>query len=305
MITEELRNEIRQILPELLRQDPEIQDWILRLARGEFAERRETENRFDRLLDELRRDREAQGRKWEEYTQAQDQKWEEYTQAQDQKWQDYIKTQDRKWEEYIQAQDQKWEEHTQAQDQKWEEYIQAQDRKWDGLFEDYSRRWDEQTRKEEERNRKWEERFDRMHEEIMALAARHERGIGALGARWGLQTEAAFRKALAGILEKSFGVEVVNINDYDDEGIVFGRPEQVELDVIIRNGQLIACEIKSSMDKAGIHAFARKVDFYEKKHQRQAQRRIVITPMLDPRAAPVAQRLGIEVYCDADEVRAE
>ncbi len=250
MITEELRNEIRQILPELLRQDPEIQDWILRLARGAFAERRETESRFDRLLDELRRDREAQTRKWEEYT-------------------------------------------------------QAQDRKWDELFQDYNRRWDEQTRKEEERNRKWEECFDRMHEEIMALAARHERGIGALGARWGLQTEAAFRKALAGILEKSFGVEVVNINDYDDEGIVFGRPEQVELDVIIWNGQLIACEIKSSMDKAGIHAFARKVDFYEKKHQRQAQRRIVITPMLDPRAAPVAQRLGIEVYGDAAEVRVE
>lgn len=250
MITEELRNEMRQILPELLRQDPEIQDWILRLARGAFAERRETESRFDRLLDELRQDREAQTRKWEEYA-------------------------------------------------------QAQDRKWNELFQDYSRRWDEQTRKEEERNRQWEERFDRMHDEIMALAARHERGIGALGARWGLQTEAAFRKALAGILEKSFGVEVVNINDYDDEGIVFGRPEQVELDVIIRNGQLIACEIKSSMDKAGIHAFARKVDFYEKKHQRQAQRRIVITPMLDPRAAPVAQRLGIEVYCDAEEVRAE
>lgn len=250
MITEELRNEIRQILPELLRQDPEIQDWILRLARGEFAERRETESRFDRLLDELRRDREAQGCKWEEYT-------------------------------------------------------QAQDRNWNELFQDYSRRWDEQIRKEEERNRQWEERFDRMHEEIMALAARHERGIGALGARWGLQTEAAFRKALAGILEKSVGVEVININDYDDEGIVFGRPEQVELDVIIRNGQLIACEIKSSMDKAGIHAFARKVDFYEKKHQRQAQRRIVITPMLDPRAAPVAQRLGIEVYYDAEEVRAE
>lgn len=250
MITEELRNEIRQVLPELLRQDPEIQDWILRLTRAELAERRETESRFDRVLDELRRDREAKDRKWEEYTQTQDRRWEE-------------------------------------------------------LFQDYSRRWDEQTRKEEERNRKWEERFDRMHEEIMALAARHERSIGALGARWGLQTEAAFRKALAGILEKSFGVEVVNINDYDDEGIVFGRPEQVELDIIIRNGQLIACEIKSSMDKAGMHAFARKVDFYEKKHQRQAQRRIVITPMLDPRATPVAQRLGIEVYCDADEVRAE
>lgn len=62
----------------------------------------------------------------------------------------------------------------------------------------------------------------------MAQAPRHDRSIGALGARWGMQSEAAFRNALAGILEKSFGVEAVNVNEYDDRGEVFGRPDQVD-----------------------------------------------------------------------------
>jgi len=79
---------------------------------------------------------------------------------------------------------------------------------------------------------------------------------------------------------------------------VFGRPDQVELDVIIKNGLLIACEIKSSMDKAGLYIFSRKVDFYERKHQRKADRRLVITPFLDPRAAGLPEKLGIKVYAD-------
>jgi len=61
-----------------------------------------------------------------------------------------------------------------------------------------------------------------------------------LGSRWGLQSEKAFRDALAGTLEQNFGVQVVNVNEYDDRGEVFGRPDQVELDVIIKNGLLFA-----------------------------------------------------------------
>jgi hypothetical protein len=37
---------------------------------------------------------------------------------------------------------------------------------------------------------------------------------------------------LAGILEKNFGVQVLNVNEYDDQGTVFGRPDQIELDAI-------------------------------------------------------------------------
>jgi len=138
----------------------------------------------------------------------------------------------------------------------------------------------------------------------MAQAKKFDRTIGALGARWGLQSEKAFRDALAGILEESFGVQVINVNEYDDQGVVFGRPEQVELDVIIKDGLLLICELKSWIDKAGMYIFERKARFYEKRHQRQANRLIVISPMIDAPACKVAQRLGIETYGDSTEVKA-
>jgi len=64
-----------------------------------------------------------------------------------------------------------------------------------------ARKWDEQTR------------FNRqLLDELRQTRLRQEQGIGALGARWGLASEASFRDALKGILEKSFGVEVINVN---------------------------------------------------------------------------------------------
>ncbi len=172
--------------------------------------------------------------------------------------------------------------------------------------EEQARKWDEQkaeaNRDREEQARKWDANqaeLRRLHEEIMEQARKHERGIGALGSRWGLQSEKAFRDALAGILERNFGVQVINVNDYDDQGDVFGRPDQVELDVIIKNGLLLICELKSSIDKAGMYIFERKARFYERRHQRQANRLIVISPMIDARARKVAERLGIETYGDS------
>jgi len=123
-----------------------------------------------------------------------------------------------------------------------------------------------------------------------------------LGSRWGLQSEKAFRDALAGILEQNFGVQVINVNEYDDQGEVFGRPDQVKLDVIVKNGLLLIYELKSSIDKAGMYSFERKARFYEQRHQRTANRLIVISPMIEARARKVAERLGIETYGDSTEV---
>jgi hypothetical protein len=164
--------------------------------------------------------------------------------------------------------------------------------------EEQACKWDEQNRKWDEQNRKWDEQLA----EIRRLDKRFDSTIGALGSRWGVASEASFRNALAGILTESFGVEVLNLTLYDNEGEVFGRPDQVELDLIIKNGMVIACEIKSSIDKAGMYSFGRKVDFYAKREQRPISRKIVISPMVDRRALPVAEALGIEVYSYADAV---
>ena len=189
---------------------------------------------------------------------------------------------------------------------------ERQDRKW----EEQNRKWEEQNHKLEEQNRKWEEQslqwrehqaatreaFRLVHEEIMAQARKFDRAIGGLGARWGMRSEQAFRDALAGILEESFGVQVINVNEFDDQGEVFGRPEQIELDIIIKNGLLLICELKSSIDKAGMYSFERKARFYERRHERQANRLIVISPMIDARAQKVAEQLGIETFGDSTDV---
>lgn len=172
------------------------------------------------------------------------------------------------------------------------------DSKFDRILAELQRDREEQARKWDEQNRKWDEQLD----EIRCLDKRFDSTIGALGSRWGLASEASFRNALTGILTDSFGVDVLNVNLYDYEGSVFGRPDQVELDLIIKNGVTIACEIKSSIDKAGMYSFGRKVDFYARHEQRDISRRIVISPMVDRRALPVAEALGIEIYGYADAV---
>jgi len=79
-------------------------------------------------------------------------------------------------------------------------------------------------------------------------------------------------------LEKNFDTQVLNVNEYDDQGEVFGRPDQIELDIIIKNGLLLICDLKSSIDKGGMYLFECKARFYERRHDRKADRLIVISP---------------------------
>ena len=198
----------------------------------------------------------------------------------------------------------KWDEH----DHEWQKWIakfdahtEEQRRKWD----EQNRKWNEQNRKWDEQNRKWDEqniKNNELLEEIKLSRSRQDQGIGALGARWGIASEHSFRAALKGILEKSFGVEVLNVNEFDDEGTVFGAPDQVEIDIIVKNGELILCELKSSMSKSDMYTFDRKVRYYERRHQRQVQRKIAVSPMVHPAARAVADKLGIEVYGYAEDV---
>ncbi len=125
--------------------------------------------------------------------------------------------------------------------------------------------------------------------------------IGALGARWGLSAEESFRSALAGILTESYGVTVLNISFQDSEGKVFGRPDQVEMDIVVTNGVCMAIEIKSSVDKQAIYLFDRKVQVYSEREGRTVNRKIVISPMVDSRAFRVAKELGIEVFTRSDD----
>jgi len=81
-----VRELIRQELPALVREDRKIRDWAIELGQERFADRDRTEGRIERMVDELRCNREQSDRKWEEKQAEDKRKWEKNT---------------RKWEEQM------------------------------------------------------------------------------------------------------------------------------------------------------------------------------------------------------------
>jgi len=204
---------------------------------------------------------------------------------------------------------------------------------FDKRFEEHSKRLEEHSKRLEEHSKRLEEMSQRLQEHskrleehssyigqlikrqeehserINELMKRQDQGtkrlesaIWGLGARWGIMSEESFREGLKGIL-KELGLKVERYIDYDTEGTVFGRPEQIELDIVIKDGITLLAEIKSSISREEMYAFQRKVEFYERKKGIKVTRKAVISPFVDPRARPIAERLNIEVYTSGYDVR--
>ncbi len=242
METQQIKDIVIKELPELMQNDAAFRKIIIQITRTQYADKAETRSHFDRMMDEMVRNREMLEQKMEQARLNQEKS------------------------------DQHWEEN--------------------------NRRW-------EENNRRWKENHKelvKLTDALQHLGQKYDQTLGSLGSRWGFQSEASFRDALSAIIKDYDDVEVLNVNEFDDEGIVFGHPEQIELDIVIKNGKLIICELKSSVSKSEMYTFDKKVKFYEKKHNCKANRKIVVSPMPDRYAKPVAERLGIEVYSFAGDV---
>ncbi len=102
---------------------------------------------------------------------------------------------------------------------------------------------------------------------------------------------------------KEVGYDAQGYLEFDQEGFVFGRPDQVELDVVLKDDKLILIEIKSSLSWEEVHTFQRKVEFYERKEGRRADRKIIIAPFVEgERPFEVARRLGIEIFTNVNDM---
>lgn len=167
-------------------------------------------------------------------------------------------------------------------EQRLEELVEAQKRTEEGL---------ELFRKT------FTEQLGSLKEEQDRFRKTFESKLGGLGARWGLQTEESFRQGMRAILQEA-GFTAERFLDVDTSGDVFGIPDQVELDVVIKNGKVIVIEMKSVLSQADVYYFARKVDFYARKTGRRADRKLVVTPYAEPRAKDAGARLGVEICTD-------
>ncbi|MEM3916820.1 MAG: DUF3782 domain-containing protein, partial [Candidatus Nitrosocaldus sp.] len=96
--------------------------------------------------------------------------------------------------------------------------------------------------------------------------------VSALGARWGIMNEQSVREALKGIVGKELGYRVEEWNTYDDEGYVYGYPSNVQLDIVVSNGKIIAVEVASHVKRSDPLILKRKVELYRKREKRDVSR---------------------------------
>jgi hypothetical protein len=239
--------------------------------------------------------------------------------------QHFVREQERRWEENSK----RWEEANRRFEvleselrklrEDFNKFVELQEKKWEEnnrRWEEEAKRWEENNRRWEENNKRWEEaykRFEAIERKLLEHDKRFEaierkllehdrrfnslmRRITAIGARWGIHTETAFRRAMRGIIEEILGKGRVEKWVYFDEnGEVYGYPSQVEVDVLIKNGLRILVEVKASASIADVSILWRKGKLYEKVTGVKP-RLVLITPFIDKNARETAVKQGVEVY---------
>ncbi|MEM3614323.1 MAG: DUF3782 domain-containing protein, partial [Nitrososphaerales archaeon] len=144
--------------------------------------------------------------------------------------------------------------------------------------------------------RRHDEEIAKLRADMVSGFAYVERHISALGARWGIMSEAAFREGLRGILERELGLKVERWSCYDERGKVFGYPSSVEVDVAVHDGKVTLIEVKSHVNVPDVSIFARKAELYAEKTGKMPSRKLMVTPFAEDEAIEAAKVLNIEVY---------
>jgi len=145
---------------------------------------------------------------------------------------------------------------------------------------------------------KLQEQVAKQGEAILALQRSHEKlaaSITALGYRYGIYTEDVFRDAIKYLIEDLLkAYEVRRWTYYDNEGVVFGYPSVIDVDVLIRDNEHILIEYKASIDRGDVAELAREGILYERVNKVKPKL-LIVGPVVRKRALELAKALNIEV----------
>jgi len=144
-----------------------------------------------------------------------------------------------------------------------------------------------------------EQRMLEMREDFNKQMQMFREQLSALGTRWGLLAEDAFREGIKGILER-YGFHVEKWEYYDSEGIVYGAPSVIDVDVLIKDNMHMLIEIKASVDKSDVAELIRIGVLYEKISKIKPIL-VIISPFVRKRAKEFAKKMGVLVFTSSDE----
>ena len=133
-------------------------------------------------------------------------------------------------------------------------------------------------------------RFDVIERRLELL----DRRFGVLGSRWGDGAEEAFRQGLLEMV-RDLGYTVEHYQGQDPDGFINYTPRSFDLDVLVRDGEVVVAEIKSNASGADVAEFHRSVQLYERQTGRRATKRVLVAVTIQAMAITRAQELGIIV----------
>ncbi|MGC9076833.1 MAG: PD-(D/E)XK nuclease family protein [Conexivisphaera sp.] len=158
-------------------------------------------------------------------------------------------------------------------------------------IEERQNRLEEKFAKLEERFARIEERQNRLEEQFLDL----RRLVTVIAHRFGAISEGAFREGMKYVVQEVLGsAKVSRLTMRDDEGIVYGHPSEVEVDVLVRDSEHVLVEVKSRVSKGDVAELAKVGELYFRRFGVKP-RLLIIGGYLDRGAGALAQELGVEL----------
>jgi hypothetical protein len=171
--------------------------------------------------------------------------------------------------------------------------FEEMDKRFEALVNELKAHKEETAKRFEAVDRRFEELTKEMNKGFELL----RNAITALGARWGIFAEEAFREGMKGVIENlGFpSYEIKKWKTFDEEGYVFGYPHEVEVDIVIKDDKHFLIEIKSSVSDADVLKFKKIGELYEKKTGVKPEL-IIISPYIREEGKKECEFLGIKYY---------
>jgi hypothetical protein len=136
-----------------------------------------------------------------------------------------------------------------------------------------------------------EERVTRLEEE----ARETRRVLTAIAHRFGVISETGFREAMKYVLQDLFGIaKVEKVTIYDEKGLVYGHPANIDIDILVRDREHVLIEIKSRTSRGDVAELYRIGRLYEERTGIRP-RIVIVSRFIDPEAIETARELNIEI----------
>ncbi|MBU1262032.1 DUF3782 domain-containing protein [bacterium] len=176
--------------------------------------------------------------------------------------------------------------------------FEAMDKRFSEMREETNRRFEAMDKRFEAMDKRFEAMHEEMHrgfDEQRKETRKLGMSIRTIGSRWGIEAEATIRNTLRELLLKDMKVaEVSEWRTKDKNGVVGSPNSEIQVDILIKNGEHYLAEIKSSADSAHVNRFYKIGELYNTK-EKIKPKLLFIAVIMDDKGAKLCQELGIQL----------